>query len=257
MAEKSYFEIYKQRINRYGNTQQERIQKQREKVFDIKVENSVYRVEFEYQGAIQVGTLERGSQDNTETIQYLYTKVNLLIPNGTILDIVDLHGVTTKWMVYYLEKIQASGYNKYIVLKMTHEISWKDRDGEEHHEWGYVYGQEDNMLKDELRSRSRTQVLYTENIKLNFIVMPTNKYIKKETYFTLETNGIKEAYSVTGYDIVSTPGVMFISMDPTYIRDQDSETIVPYPKKDDSGEIINEGSFWLNGAFDEKYKEEN
>ena len=87
--------------------------------------------------------------------------------------------------------------------------------------------------------------------------MPTNKYIKKETYFTLETNGIKEAYSVTGYDIVSTPGVMFISMDPTYIRDQDSETTVPYPNKDDSGEIINEGSFWLNGAFDEKYEEEN
>ena len=50
---------------------------------------------------------------------------------------------------------------------------------------------------------------------------------------------------------------MFISMDPTYIRDQDSETIVPYTKKDESGEIINEGSFWLNGAFDEKYKEEN
>jgi hypothetical protein len=33
----TYFDIYKKRINRYGENHQERIQGQREKVFKIKV----------------------------------------------------------------------------------------------------------------------------------------------------------------------------------------------------------------------------
>ena len=132
---------------------------------------------------------------------------------------------------------------------MTHEISWKDRDGEEHKEWGYFYGQEDNMLKDELRSRSRTQVLYTENIKLNFIVMPTNKYLKKDTYFTITIKDIEEAYVVTGYDIMSTPGVMFVSMDPTFIRNEEVETVVPINPKPEE-----EDCPWLTGDFEEEIK---
>jgi hypothetical protein len=68
MAERSYFDIYKKRINRYGENTQERIQGQREKVFDIKVQESVYKVSFTYEGKEYFGTLERGSQDNTETI---------------------------------------------------------------------------------------------------------------------------------------------------------------------------------------------
>ena len=68
MAERSYFDIYKKRINRYGENTQERIQGQREKVFDIKVQESVYKVSFIYEGKEHFGTLERGSQDNTETI---------------------------------------------------------------------------------------------------------------------------------------------------------------------------------------------
>ena len=132
---------------------------------------------------------------------------------------------------------------------MTHEIFWKDQDGKERSEWGYIYGQEDNMLKDELRSRSRTQVLYTENIKLNFIVMPTNKYIKKDTYFTITIKDIEEAYVVTGYDIISTPGVMFISMDPTFVRNDDAETVVPISHKPEE-----EDCFWLTGDFEEEIK---
>ena len=156
-------------------------------------------------------------------------------------------------MIYYLEYIQASGYNRYIVLKMTHLIKLIDRDGIERESLGYIYGQEDNMLKDELRSRSRTQVLYTENIKLNFIVMPTNKYMKKDIYFTVTIKDIEEAYVVTGYDIVSTPGVMFVSMDPTFIRNEDSETVIPYPEKDEEGEVVKKESFWLDGILREEY----
>jgi hypothetical protein len=100
--------------------------------------------------------------------------VDLDIPNGTILELLDKNNVKQPWMIYYLENIKASGYNRYIVLKMTHMLKWIARDGSTKSAWAYMYGQEDNMLKDEIRSRSRMDTLYAENLKSSFFVMPKN-----------------------------------------------------------------------------------
>jgi len=89
------------------------------------------------------------------------------------------------WMVYYLERIKASGYNRYIMLRMSHYLTWTARDGQEYHSWAYMYGQEDNMLKDELKSRSRMDTLYTENLKLSFFVLPVNPKIRKDDYLII------------------------------------------------------------------------
>ena len=102
---------------------------------------------------------------------------------------------------------------------MTHYLTWIDRSGDRQYAWGYFYGQEDNMLKDELKSRSRNKVLYTENLKLSFFITPINEFIRKDDYLEVTVDGIKEAYVVTGYDIQSTPGVEFVSVDPQYVRD--------------------------------------
>jgi len=103
-------------------------------------------------------------------------------------------------MIYWLENIKASGYNRYVVLKMTHTISWQHENGDTFESLAYFYGQEDNMLKDEIRSRSRMDTIYTENLKLSFMVMPTNENIQKDDYFELGEGKLKEAYRVTGYD---------------------------------------------------------
>jgi hypothetical protein len=64
-----------------------------------------------------------------------------------------------------------------------------------------MYGQQDNMLKDELRSRSRMDTLYTENLKLSFFIMPANEFIRRDDYLEIGEGALKEAYRVTGYDI--------------------------------------------------------
>jgi len=109
--------------------------------------------------------------------------------------------VPVPWMIYYLENIKASGYNRYIVLKMTHFLTWTARDGSEQSTLAYMYGQEDNMLKDELKSRSRMDTLYTENLKLSFFVIPTNGMLKKDDYLVIGEKPLQEYYRVTGYDI--------------------------------------------------------
>ena len=238
----NYFEdVYLKRLNRYGYDYQSRVQAQREKVFEDLLLKSVYRVDFEYENKLHPALLERYKQDETQLMQYLLTRVSLNIPNGTILMIPDKDMVEQPWLVYWLESIKASGYNRYIVLKMTHYINWRDRDGNVQFSWAYMYGQEDNMLKDEIRSRSRSDAIYAENLKSSFFIMSTNEFIRKDDYIEVGTGVLREGYRVTGYDINSTPGVEYITVDPVYLRDH-----TPTPeqtKEDDPADF-----YWLNGG---------
>lgn len=242
-----YEKVYLKRLNRYGIDFQARMQGQREENFRRQLLKSVYYVEFEYDGETREGELTPMRQDETKTMQYLLTDVYLDMPSGTVLFIPDKDGELRPWLIYYLEDLKASGYNRYIVLKMTHLLTWRNRDNvnEIHTSWAYFYGQEDNMLKDELKSRSRSRVLYTENLKLSFFIMPLSDYIKKDDYLEVEAGAgvgtVKEAYVVTGFDTQSTPGVEFVSVDPQYVRD-----LTPPPEQkegDDDSDF-----FWINGG---------
>ena len=237
----SYYDIYLKRLNRYGNDYQTRTQNKRERDFENYLLKSVYRVEFEYEQQIVPATFERYKQDETETLHYLLTRVDINIPNGTILMIPNKDEALKPWMVYYLEAIKASGYNRYIMLKMTHFLSWKDRQGILRNSWAYLYGQEDNMLKDELQSRSRADARYTENLKGSFFVLPTTPYLRKDDYLEVGQNLLKEGYRVTGYDINSTPGVEYVTIDPVYLYDNSP---APTPQEGNDEEDF----FWFNGG---------
>ena len=239
-----YEDVYLKRLNHYGVDFQSRIQGQREENFRRQLAKSVYYVEFEYEGVMREGELTPMRQNETKTMQYLLTDVHLDMPNGTVLWIPDKDEILCPWLIYYLESIKASGYNRYIVLKMTHYLTWKNRQGEVCNTWAYFYGQEDNMLKDELKSRSRSKVLYTENLKLSFFIIPFNENIRKDDYLELTRGKLTEAYVVTGYDIQSTPGVEFVSVDPQYIRDKSEP---PIQNASDSADDF----YWLNRGGEE------
>ena len=237
----SYYDIYLKRLNRYGNDYQTRTQNKRERDFENYLLKSVYRIEFEYNTKINPATFERYKQDETETLHYLLTRVDVNIPNGTILMLPNKDDELKPWMVYYLEAIKASGYNRYVVLKMTHFLNWKDREGNSRSSWAYMYGQEDNMLKDELQSRSRSDARYAENLKDSFFVLPTNEYLRKDDYLEIGKGALKEGYRVTGYDIQSTPGVEYVTVDPIYLYDNS-----PAPEKQEGDN--EKDYFWLEGG---------
>jgi len=236
-----YYDIYKKRLNRYGLDYQSRIQNKRENEFQLYLAKSVYQVEFTYNSATIIGSFEKYKQDETETLHYLLTDIDVNIPNGTILQIPNKDGILKPWMVYYLEHIKASGYNRYIMLRMTHYLTWIARDKSTQTSWAYMYGQEDNMLKDELKSRSRMDTLYTENLKASFFVMPKNQYIKKDDYFIVGEQPFQEYYRVTGYDIQSSEGIEYVTIDPIYEYD-----LTPAPQQSSTDDP--EDFFWLNGG---------
>ena len=111
------YDIYYKRLNRYGYDYQSRIQSERERNFDLYLLKSVYRVEFRYNGEVYEGTLERNTEDVTQTTSYLLTRTRDTIPGGTILLIPGFKGEgLIPWLVWYQLEREAKGYNKYMML---------------------------------------------------------------------------------------------------------------------------------------------
>lgn len=254
-----YDEVYLKRLNRYGNDYQSRLQGQRERVFEDLLQKSVYRVDFLYNGTTVAGILEKYKQDETRTLQYLLTRVDVDIPSGNILRIPNKNYIpgqplddnnSNYWLVYYLEEIKASGYNRYIMLKATHVLTWKSNvNNQQYSTRGYFYGQENNMLKDEIKSRSRFNTLYNEDLKSSFFIIPANAHINKDDYFemsvtTLTNETITRAYRVTGFDAISTPGIEYVTVDPIYIKGQEH---IPTEQKT-QGSADDPETFWLQGG---------
>ena len=238
----TYYDIYNKRINRFGDNQADRLNNGRKKNFETFKKNSPHNSTFKYydkklEEDVELScVLEPFRQNETKTLMHLLCDQDVNIAIGTI---GTANGKT--FLVYYLDENSNSGYNRYTLLKMSHYITWI-QDHATYTSWAYFYYQEDNMLKNEMRSRSRSDTLYLENLKLNFLVMPITPNIKVGTYITIPaTTGEIQAFRVTGYDLVSTPYVMYVSLDPTYVRD-DSPAVTQYPEDNP------DDFFWINGG---------
>ena len=234
-----YSDIYLKRLNQDGSDYKERLQTQRERFFEDSLAKSPYLTTFTYNESQHRGKFLKYRQGDSQVLHYLLTKKTLELPSGTILMLTADERPERPWMVFYLDEIPASGYNRYIMLKMTNFIEWFDKEGEEQSSWAYFYGQEDNMLKNEILGRSRSDTIYTENLKMSFLVMPLTDKMKTEDYFVIrEGTSLAEAFEVTGYDTLSQPGVMYVTVDPTPIRNL---TPAPEPEAGDDEDEF----FWL------------
>lgn len=233
-----YENVYRRRLNRYGLDYQSRIQTQRERDFDNYLYKTIYRVDFEFNGELLPGSLERSKQDYSETQAFLLTRLDTKIPNGTVLMIQSRNETITPWMVWWLEQIEASGYNRYVVLKMTHYLEWQVGN-EKYAQWAYFGGPGTSAISDTMKS-STGKPVYNENNNLHMFITPQNETINRDLYFEVTQGNITQGYVVTEFDINSTPGVNYVSVDPVPTR-----LAVEIPeKKPDSP---NEDFYWLGG----------
>lgn len=234
----NYIEIYKRRLNRYGLDYQSRVQGQRERDFDNYLLKSIYRVDFWYNDTFTPATLERYKQDYSEIQCYLLTRRELDLPNGTILMIESRDGTTKPWMVWWKEEIEASGYNRYVVLKMTHTITWRDAENILHEQWAFFSGPGNANMSDTLKSPSG-EAIYKENNNLYMFVTSYNNKIVRDMYFEITFKDTATAYVVLESDVNSTPGVIYATADSSYIRDESA---------DSEGKAPSAASFWFNGG---------
>lgn len=234
-----YDQVYSKRLNRYGFDYEARVQRQRELTFDKYLLKTVYRVDIEHEGNTFPASFERYKQDDSETLHYLLTKTSTKLAPGTILFIPNALGEEKPWMVFYLEEIVASGYNRYIMLKLSHYITWT-RAGKEYSSWTYLYGSKRGEAADSVISKMATW--YTENDNAATFILPKNPNIKKETYLVIEKDTeYEQAYNVTGIDAITTNGIMYVTIDPVLKRD---ETPAPTRPAGDTSDDY----FWLEGG---------
>lgn len=231
-----YYDIYEKRLKRWGETSKEKVQTKRQQQFENYLKTSTYRIDFQYENEIYPACFERYKQDNTGTFAYLLTRVSTIIPQGTILEIPNEE---KPWLVYYQETIPSPGYNRYILLKMNYQITWIGRDKVQRTIDAYFFGRTSSVLKDTLKSKTGNAI-YAEDMNVDFFICPFSKYISKDDYFEIEIDGVKTAYRVTGYDIISTKGVEYVTVDTSYLYDNSAPPeITPEDDKDDF--------YWLGG----------
>lgn len=235
---KYYESVYQKRLNRYGLDYQSRVQSQRERDFDNYLYKTIYRVDFEFNNEMVPGSLERYKQDYSETQAYLLTHIDTKIPNGTVLMIRSKDRSVTPWMVWWLEQIEASGYNRYVVLKMTHYLEWQT-DKTKYAQWAYFSGPGSFAISDTVKS-STGKPVYSENNNLHMFITPQNETINRDLYFEVTQGNITQGYVVTEFDINSTPGVNYVSVDPVPTRPK-----VEIPEK--TPDSSNEEFYWLGG----------
>ena len=229
----SYFDIYKKRMNRYGDNATDRLEKGRQQNFEKFLHQSPHYTKFQYKEKEVECVFEPSSQDETKTVMHVLCRVGEKFNPG---DIVTICG--KRYMFWYWDERHDSGYNRWNVIKLSQHIEWLNEDGSTWSNEAYIFSQQTNMLKNELKSRSRSATLYLENLKLDFMIMPSDKNLEIGSYLVIKINDMSRAERVTGIDFLSTPGVMYVSMDPTIERD-----LTPSPEKkpeDDDNDY-----FWL------------
>ena len=233
-----YIEIYRRRLNRYGLDYQSRVQGQRDRNFDDYLLKSIYRVDFWYNDTFTPATLERYKQDYSETQCYLLTRRDLEIPNGTVLMVESRDGSTKPWMIWWKEEIEASGYNRYVVLKMTHLLTWRDAENVQHEQWAFFSGPGNSTISNTIKSSSG-EAIYSENNNLHSFITSYNSSIIRDTYFEVSYKETTNGYVVTELDVNSTPGVTYVTVDPSYIRDKSAQ---------DDENPQSATDFWFNGG---------
>jgi hypothetical protein len=70
--------------------------------------------------------------------------------------------------------------------------------------------------------------------------MPVTPEIRKDDYLIIGEKPLQEYYRVTGYDIQSSKGIEYVTVDPIYEYD-----LTPPPKQEETPDTE---FFWLNGG---------
>lgn len=222
----SYYGTYLKRVNRYGNTLQERIQGKKEhdfEVFKMKSPNLVRARNGEEDLIGYDAVLQTDEYDQDEVVDYLLVSLNQEIPMGTIIYTKDQRHKKVKyegkeyterrWINYAIDPYTSTGYNRYTVVELESELSWVE-DGIKYssfaHATGGGSGARDKNINLKFKAQFSEAGAYLPNKRYS-IVMPTHEKMKKNMKITLGG----ETWRVAGFDNISVKGVSYVTLEET------------------------------------------
>ena len=234
-----YYDNYLKRVNRYGNTLQERIQGKREHDFEVFMKKSPNQVDAwnnDEKDKVYSAILQTKEYDQDEVVDYLLVPLNNEIPMGTIIYTKDSrHKKVTyeekvysarRWINYAVDPYTSAGYNRYTVVELESELSWVN-EGIKYiayaHATGGGSGARDKNINLKFRMQFSEAGVYLPNKRYS-IVMPTHPNIKKNMKVTLGG----ETWRVTGFDNISVKGVSYITLEEALTDEREDIPIANY-----------------------------
>ena len=215
----SYFnDVYLKRINRYGNTLQDRIQGKREHDFIAMMNKSPNKVEVREVNPwagdtiFYNGVLQTKEYDEDEIQNYLLVPCNQKVPMGYLLYFTDVRRDVERekpFMAFAEDPYTTAGYNRYTVVELEETLKWIV-DGVPYsspvHATGGGSGARDKNINLKFRIQFSEAGVYLPNKRYS-LIMPYNEAIKKNHRVTLGG----ETWRITGFDKISVSGVMYLT----------------------------------------------
>lgn len=221
----SYYEdVYLARLNQHGTTRQERIQGTKEHQFEAFLEKSVYKVNFTSNYQNYIGSLQPASGDEKDVLSYLLTPIDVIISTGTILNVTTLKGESQKWLVTYHDGNTTHGYNKYKVYLLDRTMTWWDSNKVIHESPITISSSKDTNVQDIFKIIMREPV-HREAHNLSNVIMAYDENLKQDYYCLL--NGSPRSFIVSGFDCETVPGVQYVTLEITMLRDEESQIATP------------------------------
>ena len=213
-----YFtDVYLKRINKHGNTMQDRIHGKMECDFENKLRKSVNRVELyetlTSKHSFGEGILQTKKISEKETWNYLLTRIEEKYENGSVFyTYKPFTEEKQAWLILFKEQYETIGYNRYIVLLLENELTWIGDDGLIYSEFTHYVGSMDSGIRNQFKIESNV-VAATPSKTLEMICAYTPN-IKRD----LRINISDETWRVVGYDKISIPGIMYVTLEEDYVQ---------------------------------------
>ena len=236
----SYFDIYRKRVNRYGNNLQERIQGKKEHDFEVFMSKSPNQVTAWDDDLTEINAykavLQTKEYDQDEVVDYLLVPLDREIPMGTVIYTKDARHKTVtyedkvysarRWINYAIDPYTSTGYSRYTVVELESELSWV-LDGIKYTSFAHATGGGSGARDKNINLKFKTQFseagIYLPNKRYS-IVMPTNEHLKKNMKVTLGG----ETWKVTGFDKISVKGVSYVTLEETLKDEREDNPIANY-----------------------------
>ena len=239
----SYFdEVYLKRINRDGDTIQERVRTRKEKEFNnlflkgSKYFATLYRID---SAAAQVPCSIQPNKWNQDKILS-----NILVPlteprlnTGTILKSFQKNKEVEydkSWIIVFVSDDITHGYQKYEVIELEHTISFADEYGETQLVLPVKFVNETSVFVQD-KFTSYGSVTYREPLCHRKFITKNSDFLKKDAYFNYGDKGWK----IVGEDNLSIPGVAYVSIEERLKDEPEPQTSKDILVDDDENFFLN------------------
>jgi hypothetical protein len=105
---------------------------------------------------------------------------------------------------------------------MTHLLTWRDAENVLHEQWAYFSGPGNSTISDTIKS-ANGEAIYKENNNLHMFVTSYDPTLVRDTYLEIPYENSITSYIIAETDIISTSGVEYVTVDPSYIRGKSEE----------------------------------